>query len=461
MLAYRNLFQQQLTEAPKKKMDKQFSGYNNELGWVFLSNDCKELKSVRTYHSLFSAVGNYTYYTPNTFYRNDQRNEASLRWLNAMVVDIDVKGQYGNNKGLTLPDVMTLIEDAGLPQASLIVQTPSGGFHVYWYFQQSKRAFPSTISTYETIQKAIASSIRGDEQAIGAERWFRMPTAQNILFQTKDFTNFDSLLDWYEINFGEAKKEINGVLVDPKNLFQHAAIKKLLQGVSEGQRDNTCYTLALAYKAVGYAKEDTEDLLIKWNEKNSPKMTQIDIKRKVKSAFKPGSPNGPSAEYIRLLSGMNFYYITWEPAKPREERKNSHFDEWEKDIIRFLQSNGGSVTNAQRKIASAIKSSVDGELNIPYSSFKIVLERLIQSGRVIKTVIGKGRGAVTTLVLVNKAKVYLFEKKKTTKFNGLNSYTYKDQVVGGFSPRAFSISTTLSVFFRGRALFSPGDPPYS
>ena len=77
-------------------------------------------------------------------------------------------------------------------------------------------------------------------------------------------------------------------------MLQHAAIRKLLQGVSKGQRDNTCYTLALAYKVAGYDDKQTEAYLQEWNLRNEQPMRQLDVKRKVKSAFKKEAPAGPT-----------------------------------------------------------------------------------------------------------------------------------------------------------------------
>src|SRR5436305_1581910 len=129
----RALFGAQLTEVPKKQTEKQIHCYDQDHGWVFVSQNCKDYKAVRTYKTLFAVTQEATYFTPNTFYRNDQRKETSLRWLNALVIDIDVKGQP-EKAGMTVPDVLEQIECAGLPEPSLIVQTPSGGFHVYFIF---------------------------------------------------------------------------------------------------------------------------------------------------------------------------------------------------------------------------------------------------------------------------------------------------------------------------------------
>ncbi|MDQ0862376.1 primase C-terminal domain-containing protein [Bacillus sp. V2I10] len=445
MNAYREIFGDQLTEAPKRQSERQQTGYNSHLGWVFVCNKFNEKpKAIRTFHSLYGAAEAYTYFTPNTFFRNDQRHAGALRWLNAMVIDIDVKNDQ--NESMILPDVLNLVSEAGLPVPSMVVSTPSGGFHVYWYYNCPKRAFPKVTELYKHVQAAIAEVMGGDIQAIGAERWFRMPTAANTLYQSDNRVSFDDLCDWLSIYHEECREELlkdrKSVCIGSGGLLGHAAIKKLLEGVSRGQRDNTCYTLALAFKASGYSESETEARLQEWNGLNEPAMNQIDVKRKVKSAFKKGSPGGPSSFWIRELSGMAFTYQTWEEAKPREERTYSHFNEWENDVINYLISAGGEVCGGQRTIAQAIKSSSDRNKNIPYSTFKKVIDYLIQRGIVTKNVEGKGRSAVTTLQLVKQSKVVPFRPKNPSKKNGFNSITFIDQVVGGVS---LSISADVPI----------------
>lgn len=427
MNALRSIFKDQLTETPKRKSQKQHEGFNSHLGWVFVTNDCSQTPiSVRTYHSLFDATNSYTYYTPNTFYRNDKREKGSLRWLNCLIVDIDVKN--GHNERLTLPDVHDRVTSAGLPRPSLIVSTPSKGFHVYWHLKKPKRAFEKVVGLYTRIQRAVAIAIGGDVQAIGAERYFRMPNSTNTLFKSDSRVTFDDLCFWFEINQEELEYERCQKGVDPSTLLAHPAIEKLLQGVSKGKRDNTCYTLALAFKAAGYDMYEAEERLKEWNELNTPMLTQLEVKRKVRSAYKPGAPAGPSALWIQHLSQMKFAYNVWEPAKDREQRKYSHLDEWQDDVIAFLKKRGGVVCGAQRTIAKEIRSSADDQKSIPYSTFKRIIEQLIRLGIVIKTVEGKGRAAVTTLTLVNNPKVVPFKQHKK---NGLNSNTFIDRWGGG------------------------------
>ncbi|WP_214772612.1 MULTISPECIES: primase C-terminal domain-containing protein [Exiguobacterium] len=441
MESLRQLYRDQLTEAPKRASQKEQSGPSNHLGWVFVCNDFAQPKAVRTYSSLFQAQASATYFTPNTFYRNDQRHAGTLRWLNALVIDIDVK--IAKNAGMIYPDVMEMVTTAGLPTPSLIVQTPSGGFHVYWYLAEPRRAFPKVVEHYKRIQQAIAEELSGDLQAVGAERWFRLPTPQNTVHRSAERVSFDALCNWYSERNEELLHQ-RKVMVRKQDMMQHPAIQSLLQGVEQGRRDNTCYTLALAFKATGYSEEDTQIYLYAWNERNTPAMRQLDVKRKVKSAFKEGAPLGPSAYWIETLSGMEFKYQLWEGAKPREERTYSHLEEWKEDVLSILRENGGILCGAQRDIAKIIYSSVDKSKAISYATFKRVIELLIQEHLIEKTVEGRGRAACTTIKIISYKNVIQFPN--VIKSNGLNPYTFIDTVVGGSLYQNYGTRNNIDCF---------------
>lgn len=416
----RAIFGAQLTETPKKQTEKQIQGYDQEHGWVFFSKDCKNYKAVRTYKTLFAVSQDFTYFTPNTFYRNDQRKETSLRWLNALVIDIDVKNN-SDNEGMTTIDVLERVGCAGLPEPSLIVQTPSGGFHVYFYFEHAKRAFPKTIEFYKRVQREAALHIGGDLFAIGAERWFRVPTTENTVYESHNRVQFQELVDWMIIQQEGQRVASRKIAIGQGGLLSHPAIVKLLEGVEKGKRDNTCYTLALAFKASGYSKEAAEMRLREWNERLEEPMTLLEVKRKVRSAFQ-GSKKGPAASYIRMLSGMAFSYRPLEGAKAREDRQRTHYYEWEEDVIRFLKQEGGGICCSQRQLAKT--------LGMSFSTLKEVVKRFIASNRIELTVTGKGRGAKTTITLVQVQEDSV-DNFSAQPQNEPVSYTLIDQVVGG------------------------------
>lgn len=452
----RNLAQQiygsQLTEYSKKQTQKQKNGYSSRLGWVFVSKDfTKETtKAVRTYGSLFNVSKDYTYFTPNTFYRNDLRRLSTLRWINTMSIDIDAKN--GENKGMTLPDVQESITQAGLPMPSLIVQTPSKGFHVHWFLEQPKRASDKLNAHYSRIQTCIAEMIHGDVHAVGPERLFRLPTDENTVYQSNERVSFDELCEWFQLVQEQEQLDVHtykkGFCKGYESLLKHPAVQKILEGVSQGQRDTACYTLALAYKAAGYDEKTAEAYLHNWNQKNMPQMRQIEVKRKVKSAYN-GRFHAPSAKKIRELSGMLFSYVIWEEAKPREERTYSHIEEWEGDVLAFIRAQGGQVSGSQRDIADQITSSVNAEKKIPYATFKKVIARLEEREILLKKVSGKGRGASTELTIIDEVKARRTqseaskkENDHTSKINGFNSNTIKDTVAGG---TALPLSTGSSL----------------
>lgn len=443
MEALRSMYRDQLTETPKKQQQYNKKGHHSHLGWGFVTNQFEHKpKPFRTYATLFEVANEYTYFTPNTFYRNDQRQTDSLRWLNAMVIDVDVKGE---NSRTTYADLCDRLDCSGLPHPTLIVQTPSGGFHVYWYFQTPKRAFPQVTAHYVRLQTSIAKSIKGDLQATGAERWFRIPTPENVVSYTGNRVSFDEICDWYTIQqeSNDGIEYSTGIYIKG-SLLQHPAIQSLFKGVPEGQRDNTCYTLALACKADGKPVVETEKILLEWNQRNDPAMSTFQVKQKVRSAFKKGSPNGPAARWIRLLSGMPFTYQKWEEAKPREERTYSHQNEWEKDFLRALKKAGGVLSGSQKQIAAAIYSSANDRKSMPLSTLKKIIKRFTDIGIIYKEVDGTGRGAVTRVILNKENKVqsfYLRCKTVKSKKNRFNSYTFLDLVVGGLSSGLLGVDT--------------------
>ncbi|MED3977296.1 primase C-terminal domain-containing protein [Priestia megaterium] len=447
-----DIYRSQLTDKKKKQAEKRQTGYSSRLGWVFVSKDfTKETtKAVRTYGSLFNVSKDYTYFTPNTFYRNDLRRLSTLRWINAMSIDIDAKN--AENEGMTLPDVQESITQAGLPMPSLIVQTPSNGFHVHWFLEQPKRSSDKLNAHYSRIQACIAEMIRGDLHAVGPERLFRLPTDENTVFHSQNRVSFDTLCEWFQLVQEQNQVDVHtykkGFCKGYENLLKHPAVLKILEGVNKGQRDTACYTLALAYKAAGYDEKTAEAYLHNWNQKNTPQMRQIEVKRKVKSAYN-GRFHAPSAKKIRELSGMLFSYVIWEEAKPREERTYSHIQEWEGDVLTFIRAQGGRVSGSQRDLAEQITSSVNADKKIPYATFKKVIARLEEQEILSKKVSGKGRGASTELCIIDEVKARRtqseaskIEKDQAPKNNGLNSNTIKDTVVGG---TALPLSTGSSL----------------
>lgn len=392
----RRFFRSQIQELPSKHKQSG-TGHGYDFGWIYTSQDCHTYKACRSYETLDLHAQCNTYYTPNTFYRNDRRAQETLRWLNAVVLDVDTKN--GHNEGLILPDLLDRISAAGLPQPSLIVRTPSGGFHVHFILDQPRKAYSNAVRRYQLLQRTIAEAIGADLQAIGAERFFRIPNDSNIIFQTDSTVSFDELNDWYWINHVESRtghsRASGRADLSGRGILMHPAFQALLRGVQVGARDQAAYTLALAFKVEGYSDDEAAAKLHAWNELLDIPLPCGQIEKKVKSAFREGAKKGPKASFVTELSGITFQYgPIWEPAKPREERKNSHFDEWANDVIESLKAlPGNEIVDSQRKLAAYWGMSL--------SSFQHVIRMLIESERITVEVTGKGRAAETIIRLVS------------------------------------------------------------
>lgn len=149
-------------------------------------------------------------------------------------------------------------------------------------------------------------------------------------------------------------------------------------------------------------------------------MRQLDFKGKVKGAFKEDTPFGPSAYWIKTLSGVEFKYQIWEGAKSREKRTYSHLEEWEEDVLYILRENGGIRCGAQRDITKMICSSADKSKALSYATFKRVIELLIQECLIEKTIEGKRRVACKPIKLISYNNVIQFPN-----INAQFVYTYR------------------------------------
>lgn len=356
-------------------------------------------------------AGEVKFWTPNTFYEN-QRLRKNLRWLNCFFADIDAK----DNPGLTFPDLLDRITVAGLPVPTLIIQTPSGGFHVYWAIEPVRATF-KTIRLYEVLSQIISQQIGADLIAIGAERYMRIPYEKNILMCSENIYSFDDFKDWRELNELDTHRsgQAAGLKILAKGILQHPAFQKLLKGVSKGIRDNTCFTLALALRLEGYTEEQAFPILHEWDKLNDPgddlPLSVSTIREKIKSAYS-GKYFGPSSYWVTLLSGIEFSYKVFSVAKPRQERKRSHISEWAEDILDFLADNQGIWCGSQKELAKL--------LSAPLRSIKEALKWLVQDVKISLRVEGSGRGAKTVINQITVSDTVKVFPKATNQAQKLN-----------------------------------------
>lgn len=80
----------------------------------------------------------------------------------------------------------------------------------------------------------------------------------------------------------------------PDNTYIPPCIRNLLQGVEEGIRNESCFVIATFFYNRKYPKEKTMEILIDWNERNTPPLPEKEVRYTVESVYRHGYPFGCS-----------------------------------------------------------------------------------------------------------------------------------------------------------------------
>lgn len=387
----------QLTNKPLRRKGPGHGVRSKILGYVFLgASNPSVSKSCRTFESLLKIAGGdiygmpAVYWAPNTFYRSDHKVKDNLRWLNAMYVDID-------DMGLSLLDVLDRVAAAGLPEPTMINQTPHG-WHVYWAIEPV-RAWPRDVELYESLIRSMVMGLGADPNTITSEKFMRIP--RNVKHFIENRYTLDDFVDWRVINEleGPAQRERAKVYY-MGTCMAHPAMQVLLKGVDQGNRDNSCFTLALAFYKDGYNYDHALGELKEWNKKNNPPLPYHKIPAKVRSAFS-GKYHGPSNKYVHALTGINFWYRPIISAKPREDRQRDHIAEIQGDILNYIDDHGGQVAITQTALAK--------ELGAALRTLKLALKALRGASKVIAFIKGLGGARDALYVLAQSVASFIRE----------------------------------------------------
>jgi hypothetical protein len=395
------MFQHHMNVYPSRRISRRRASktqYDKDRSWVFFGSTA-HMKSVATISTMLAYLNTpeqeTTYYTPNSFYRNDQRREDTARWIHAFVVDIDVKGRYRHLLGIRPMDVLDRIEAAGLPKPTAIVQTPSGGMQPIWVLSQPIRATEKARSLYKAIQRHMVEELDGDLQAVGVQNIYRTPSEESLhFFERTNTYDFQCFIDWRDINHPLEEVSSYWGAVKSTDIMRYPALRKLfLQTAQIGERDNTCVTLALAMKYSGWEEDRAYAEITNWHDsrvdvgygKNAFKLNKaLDIVRRM---YASNRLNAPSPKYIESLTGIPFSFDQvryYRKAKSRADRQRSHLSESKADLIAYVQKER-LLTGSLKSIASLLK--------MPVSTLKIVVQQAKQEGKIqIKTVRGRNGG---------------------------------------------------------------------
>ena len=363
-----------------------------------------------------------SHWTPNVFnygtYTNNRRDyikghtETNLQQINTFVVDIDSKKQ-------SYTEILTAAMDHSIGAPTLILETPKG-FQVY--FVLDKPLYISNKNDFrglkvakrisENIKRSLAKVLQGVDLSCNDFGFFRVPKKDNILWFSKEMIfDFGHLIEWSRRQDDDHGRGLF-IVHDTKELldvtqeawFQELLAAKHVKG-SQGQigRDNLLYTLALACYSAGKEENETYNLLDVVNSSLHSPIKHSEVKKIIKSAYK-GRFKGPHSSYIQQLleswgSGKNIAIESnpkgwYKFKKSRKDRKRSHYDEWEEDILSYI--------NQQTTISSPIKwttqKQICEEIGIPRSTFNEVVKK---SSKIMIKRIGTGCKAQTGLTSVS------------------------------------------------------------
>lgn len=411
----------------------------NKKGAVFVVRNksdfaCAGVKGfiVTTKETLLEQAHKLSHFTPNIYrkfgYADAARKkikgfeERNLLQINTFAVDIDTK-RYSVNELL-----LACIDDSvGAP--TFILQTTRG---YQLFFVLRKPIYLSNNKNYLslTVAKRIAENLKRSLAHVEADMncndfgFFRVPNEHNIVWFNENFTYEPAEL----INWSQRKdNDMNRHLYVVSNKSEKAPIlhsdwfHKLITTTDikgqKGQigRNNYLFTLALLCFQDGKDKAFAYDLLDEFNTRMKYPVQPQDVVKVIESAYS-GRYFGAKKEYIEQL--LELYSLTgdsvaitfgnscwYKHKKAREDRKNSHFYEWENDIIDFITAEKDVsepfIWRTQKALCEAI--------GISNSSLNYLLKH---SKKLIKTVKGKGRNAQTGWTTVEHYLAYIIWLKK-------------------------------------------------
>lgn len=357
----------------------------NDLAWCFVAGPDFRPIPARMIETLEKLMGAGTiYFTPNTFFSRRRKTCDALRWLNCVFADID-------DPAMTDLDVLDKCREVGLPKPSLINKTPRG-LHVYWKIQQV-RATEKALKLYSRVLRAVAVAFEADVKAATPEHFLRIPRVilrfERIEYELRDFlVLLDDELD------GEHPTTAAGGRIVAQSIVGHPAILKLLEGVKIGRRNNTCFTLARAFRWSGYNYQETLRELLTWNQRNQPPLRESEVRATVRSAYR-GPNRPPKARWIRELSGVLFSYRVFEKRSGRKPGRPRKQEVAKEKFLAMIQEAGGTLTtcDSRKKIAA--------QLGVSERTLNSVIAALVAEGLLSVSTrrLGRGNGTETTYTI--------------------------------------------------------------
>ena len=318
-----------------------------------------------------------------------------------------------------------------------MLESPNG-YQAYFVLQ--KPSYISSANNYKSLRanKAIARSLKlafskevpGVDFGCNPFGIFRFPTEENILsFDPGMLHDFSALMSWSKKVAADNREftltiQLPGKRFDSEQVKMQwfkdlLSIRELKGGKGLLGRNSAVFTASLACYSSDMDKEECLDLMDEFNSYLNAPISHNELKKIIKSAYS-GKYQGAAKEYVNLLheqwgiekavstqnastNPQNWYKF----AKSREERQKSHYSEWKKDIVNYINNR----TTVEQPYIKVTRKELMAALNIPESSLKDLLRQLKKSADIfIETKLG--RNGYTRLATSKSIALALVSKRQ-------------------------------------------------
>lgn len=192
---------------------------------------------------------------------------------NAIYLDFD---------DMTLDEIRFRIDNSRIPLPSIIVNS-GHGYHVYWLLDKPRG------HEVKPIMDKLAELLKADPVATDQARILRVPDTMNVKGEPVP-------CKLVEINDNRATvkrfEEILGVKANVDLFVGTGSIKELLEinlnglnnmagGVKKGERNFCTGRIVQTLKRMNYTKQETSDVVFRWNNLNSPKERSNVLKKEI------------------------------------------------------------------------------------------------------------------------------------------------------------------------------------
>lgn len=389
-------------------------------GVAFASYSKEDLKRGKgfvatSYETLAEQYNKLSHFTPNsfrggTYYDFRKRiikghEKKNLKQINSFGIDIDTKD-------VDLYAIFMRCNELDLPFPNIILSTPRG-FQIFFVLEtpffihrnEDYKALRIAERTADNVITALQQDISEIDLNCNKFSFFRVPNDKNIIYFNDEKINTADLMQWSKDYERQQQKDQFTVFNGGRALARVTAsawYKKLLEAtnIQKGEyaasRNNALLTLALANYEDNVKFEVAYNALDEWNSNLYEPLTKREFNKTIESAFS-GRYKGVKRSYAEnLLEQWTDNTVSYSGnisgwykfAKPREERKRSHYYEYEQDIIDYIKQNANEKS-PYIKISLRLLADT---LQIPFSSLKAALKN---TKNIHKKTSGKGRGATT------------------------------------------------------------------